>query len=138
MTTSPRHLILTTFRSLVFSLALLVTASHAQEMEPDAYSRAPVGTNYVLFTYAYQTGDIFTDAALPLEDVSIKLHSGSVAAGRTFGLFGRQASVGVFAPYIHGKARGTVFEDVVEVTRSGLGDARFRFAMNIIGSPALS
>src|SRR5215471_6761606 len=41
----------------------------AQEMEPRAYSRAPVGTQFVLMTYGYQTGDVLTDASLPLKDV---------------------------------------------------------------------
>jgi hypothetical protein len=120
-------------------LFLLVSAAvtRAQEMEPGAYSRAPVGTNFVLVAYAYQEGDVLLDAALPLRDVSVKLHSGSIGYGRTFGLIGRQANVAFFMPYVHGKASGTVFEDNVEARRSGLADFRARFAMNIIGSPAM-
>jgi hypothetical protein len=110
---------------------------NAQEMEPGAYSRAPVGTNIVLVTYGYQTGDVLTDSSLPLRDVSVKFHSGVLAYSRTFGLFGRQANIGFAAPYIHGTAAGTVFEESVKVKRSGLGDARIRFSANLIGSPAM-
>jgi len=107
-------------------------------MEPAAYSRSPLGTQFVLLTYAYQNGDIFTDSSLPLRDVRVKVSSASLAYGRTFGLAGRQASIGFFLPYLKGRASGTVFEERQEVTRSGQGDARVRFTSNLIGSPALS
>ena len=107
-------------------------------MEPGAYSRAPIGTQFVLLAYAYQEGDVLLDSALPLSDVTVKLHSGSIGYGRTFGLLGRQANVAFFMPYVHGKARGTVFESVQEVERSGGADFRARFSINILGSPALS
>jgi hypothetical protein len=112
--------------------------SSGQEMEPRAYSRAPVGSQFVLLTYAYQTGDILTDSSLPLQDVRVKLSSASLAYGRTFGLAGRQANVTVLANYVRGNVSGTVFEDRQEVRRSGLGDLRVRFATNLIGGPALS
>jgi hypothetical protein len=107
-------------------------------MEPRAYSPAPVGSQFIAFTYAYQTGDILTDAALPLRDVNIDLSAGSFAYGRTFGIAGRQANVALLAPYVKGRAGGIVFEDRQEVTRSGLGDVRLRFSSNLIGGPALS
>ena len=122
----------------IMTLFLLFVTSTAQEMEPGAYSRAPVGTNFVIVSYAYQEGDVLLDSALPLRDVSIKLHTGVVGYGRTFGLLGRQANLAVFVPYVHGKARGTVFEEVQQVERSGLADVRARFSMNFIGSPAMS
>ena len=125
-------------RIVVLSMLLPAAALFAQEMEPGAYSRAPVGTNFVLVAYAYQEGDVLLDSSLPLRDVSVKLHSASIGYGRTFGLFGRQANVALFLPYVHGKAQGTLFENVTEVQRSGAADFRARFAINLIGSPALS
>jgi len=110
----------------------------AQEMEPRAYSRAPVGSQFIFFSYAYQTGDILTDSALPLRDVKVNLSAGSFAYGRTFGIAGRQANASLLAPYVKGRASGIVLEDRREVTRSGLGDVRLRFSMNLIGGPALS
>ena len=107
-------------------------------MEPRAYSRAPVGSQFIVFSYAYQTGDILTDGALPLRDVNIDLSAGSFAYGRTFALAGRQANASFLAPYVKGRASGIVFEDRREVTRSGLGDVRMRFSMNLVGGPALS
>jgi hypothetical protein len=119
---------------------LLVTVSYsiqAQEMEPRAYSRAPVGSQFIVFSYAHQTGDVLLDGALPLRDVSAKLNSGAVGYGRTFGLAGRQANISIIAPYIRGTVEGTIFEDRQEVRRSGLGDVRLRFSTIFKGGQAL-
>ena len=97
-----------------------------------------MGTQFVLLTYAYQSGDVLTDSSLPLRDVKVKLSSGSLAYGRTLGLAGRQATASFLLPYIKGDVSGTVFEEQQKVTRSGLGDIRVRFTMNLMGSPALS
>src|SRR5262245_13857508 len=102
------------FRTLIFAVLLFFSTSFAQEMYPEAYSRVPVGTNFVLVAYSYQEGDVLTDASLPLQDVSVKLHAGSIGYGRTLGLLGRQANIAFFLPYLHGKASGTVFEDSIE------------------------
>lgn len=126
-----------TILSILLLLAVCLRAASAQEMEPRAYSRAPVGTQFVFVTYAHQAGDIFTDSSLPLDDVSINLNSMSVGYGRTFGLKGHQASATFLMPYIKGSASGTVFEERHDVTRSGLADLRARFTMNLIGSPAM-
>jgi hypothetical protein len=128
-------------KCIALMIVLLIgfwSLASGQEMEPGAYSRAPVGTQFVLVTYAHQNGDILTDASLPLQDVNVKLNSGSLAYGRTFALVGRQSSASFFVPYIKGNASGTVFEDRLEVTRSGLGDMRARFMINLIGSPAMN
>ena len=77
------------------------------------------------------------DSSLPLQDVEIKLNAGSIAYGRTFGLFGRQANVAVLFPYIWGTASGTIFEDQVKVRRSGGGDLRLRFSTLLRGGEAL-
>ena len=123
---------------LLALIAGLGADTSAQEIEPRAYSRAPVGTQYVVLSYAYNSGDVLTDSTLPLSDVSVKFSAGSLGYGRTFGLKGRQANVGVFLPYIRGRAAGSVFEQLQEVTRSGLGDVRLRFSTYLTGGPALS
>ena len=119
-------------------ITVCASIASAQEMEPRAYSRAPVGSQFLVFSYAYQTGDVLTDAALPLQDVSVKLSAGSLAYSRTFGIAGRQVNAALVSSYVKGRASGIVFEDRQEVTRSGLADVRLRFSTNLIGGPALS
>ena len=120
----------------VFLSAAISSTAAAQEMEPRAYSPAPTGTQFVLFAYGYQSGDVLLDSSLPLKDVSIKLNAVSVGYGRTFNFGGRQANVAVLFPYLWGTARGTVFEDQVSVRRSGGGDVRARFSMLFKGGDA--
>ena len=134
-----RYFVAQGLRYLVAPVFLL-TASYsifAQEMEPRSYSRAPVGSQFVVFSYAYQSGDVLLDSALPLRDVSARLNSGAVGYGRTFGLAGRQANITFIAPYIRGNVEGKVFEDFQQVRRSGLGDVRIRFSTILKGGPAL-
>jgi hypothetical protein len=118
-------------------LHLFTPGAAAQEMEPRAYSPAPVGTQFVVVSYAHQSGDVLLDASLPLKDVNVSLNATSVGYGRTFGLAGRQTNVAVLFPYIWGTAQGTVFEDQVKVRRSGGGDVRVRFSTLLKGGRAL-
>lgn len=122
----------------LFCTAVLASTAAGQEMEPRAYSPAPTGTQFVLLSYGYQSGDVLLDSSLPLKDVSIKLSAASVGYGRTFNLMGRQANVAVLFPYLWGTARGTVFEDQVAVRRSGGGDIRMRFSTLFKGGESRS
>ena len=122
----------------VFVFVLLVFDRQAQDLEPRAFSRAPIGTQNIVVSYGYQGGDVLTDSALPLSDVSVTLNSGSVGYARTFGLFRKQANFAAFAPYVYAHVGGRVFEQEAEVTRSGLADMRFRFSTMLVGAPALS
>jgi hypothetical protein len=127
-------------RRLTLLVLMAVTAQTAsgQEMEPRAYSPAPIGMQFVLLGYAHQSGDVLLDSSLPLKDVSVKFNFGTFGYGRTFGLAGRQASVAVLLPYIWGTAQGSVFENQIMARRSGGGDIRVRFSTLLKGGKALS
>src|SRR5262249_23677692 len=114
---------------LGFGLSLWLTlivvfgpAALAQEMEARTYSPSPVGANFALLVYAYQSGDIGFDSALPFSDVKAKINSVTAGYGRTFNLAGRQATASIALPYVWGSVSGKVFEEQQRVTRSGLGD----------------
>ena len=122
----------------LFLTAAIASTAVGQEMEPRAYSPAPTGTQFVLVSYGYQSGDVLLDSSLPLKDVTINLNAASVGYGHTFDLMGRQANIAVLVPYLWGTARGTVFEDQVMVRRSGGGDMRVRFSTLLKGGEARS
>jgi hypothetical protein len=132
-----QHQTISTLVRVMLFLTITATVASGQEMEPRAYSPAPVGTQFVVFTYGYQSGDVLLDASLPLKDVSVKLNAASFGYGRTFSLVGRQTNVAVLFPYLWGTAKGTVFEDQVNVRRSGGGDIRLRFSTLLKGGKAL-
>jgi hypothetical protein len=117
---------------------VLAGTASAQELEPRAYSPSPVGANFVVVAYGYQSGDVFVDPTLPIEDIEVKLNTGSIGYSRTFGLAGRQSSITVVLPYVIGNVSGTVFEQSREIERFGGADLRMRFAMNILGGAAMT
>ncbi|MCI0388189.1 MAG: transporter [Acidobacteria bacterium] len=123
-------------RIIVLVVTFTIGAA-AQELEPRTYSPTPVGMNFLVVSYTYQTGDIFLDPSLPIKDTEVSLNATVIAYNRTFGLVGRSASMLVALPYVWGEASGEVFEQRRSITRSGLADMRLRFAMNILGGPAL-
>lgn len=125
-------------RALPLLMALLLSvAASAQDLEPRAYSAAPVGTNFLAAHAARLTGAVLTDPALPITDVQARIDLASIGYARVFGLAGRSASFGVLAPFVRGDMSGKVFDAPREVQRAGLGDVRLRFAFNLIGAPAL-
>lgn len=111
--------------------------SVAQDMEPRAYSPSPVGMNFLVVSYSYQSGDVFFEPVVPLTDTEVTLNAVAISYGRTFALAGRSANMLASLPYIGGKASGEIFEQQPRITRSGLADMRLRFAINILGGPAL-
>lgn len=117
---------------------LLCQATHAQDLEPRAYSPNPVGVNFVVLGVGHSSGDVLLDPSLPLTDVDARLTAGLAGFGRTFGLFGRSASVAFVAPYVVADVSGSIGEDRREVQRRGFGDPRLRLAMNIMGGEAMT
>src|SRR5262249_36144174 len=85
---------------LFLAFAAGVGRRKAQDLEPRAYSASPVGTNFVLVGYAHQTGSVFVDPTVPIDDVEVSLNAATLGYGHTFGLAGRQASVAFLAPYV--------------------------------------
>jgi hypothetical protein len=112
--------------------------ARAQQLEPRAYSPAPVGANFFGAAYANSQGDVVFDPSLPFKNVSANVNTAGLFYSGTLGLWGRGASLGASLPYSWGVIQGDVGETFNRITRSGLGDAGIRFACNIVGGPALS
>lgn len=127
------------FRQFLLGAIMTLTGvAAAQELEPRAYSPSPVGMNFLNFSYAHQNGDVIFDSSLPLTDIEARLNYTTISYGRTFGIAGRSASLLAALPYVWGEVSGKVFETQQSITRSGIADMRLRFAMNILGGPALN
>ena len=121
------------------ALALgLAAPAFGQNLEPRAYSPAPVGLNFIVIGYGNSQGGVVFDPSLPFSDVSARINATTGGLSRTFGLFGRQASATLVLPYVWGDVSGNVGETRASITRSGLGDLVGRFAVNILGGPALT
>jgi hypothetical protein len=119
-------------------LMLICAGARAQDLEPRAYSAAPVGTNFAVLNYTRLDGDVLTDPSLPIKNVQAKIDLYVLGYARTFGLAGHTASLGLVVPYARGDISGDVLDDARQVHRAGLGDVRLRFAVNFIGNPAMT
>ncbi len=121
----------------VVCVLAIAAAARAQDLEPKAYSASPVGAAFLVVGFGRSSGSVLTDPTLPVTDVEAKIHGLPVAAGYTFGLFGKLALATVALPYSWGDVHGIVAEEATTVTRSGLADARARLSVNLIGNPAM-
>ena len=120
------------------ALGLGVGAAGAQELNPRAYAPNPTGGNIVMLAYGRSSGQLLFDVSLPFDDVGAGINTGSLRYGRTFGLLGRSANLGLVVPYVWGDIEGLVAGEFRRVTRSGLADLRAQFTVNLIGGPALT
>ncbi len=122
---------------LVLPLSCLTANLAAQDLQPRAYIPAPVGLNYFGFSYSNSRGGQLFDPSLPIEDTQVNASAASISFGQTLGVAGRTVQVLAVVPYVVANLTGTVSEADRFSYRSGLGDAVFRYAMNIHGAPAM-
>lgn len=119
-------------------MGLISTQASAQELEPGAYAPSPKDFNILIGALTYKSGDLAFDPSGPIENASAGIGVGAVGYVRTLGLWGRLANVGFVVPYVRGNVKGDYLGDYHDVFRSGQGDPRLRFAINLRGGPALT
>jgi hypothetical protein len=122
--------------ALLLLLGIFSTAQ-AQQLEPRAYSSSPVGANFLGVAYLYQYGGAALDPSSPITNVYARVNTAAPYYGRTFDLFGRQASVTLTTPYAWGSVHGDVYDVSHNRDLSGIADPLVRFAVNLIGGPAM-
>jgi hypothetical protein len=120
------------------AVLLMCTVAAAQELEPRAYSPAPVGTNFVTLTYAHSSGDVLLDPTIPIQNANVQFNTVALGYYHSFGLFGRQTTASLGVPYVWGSGTGLVSGVSQHIYRSGLGDPGLRISYNLYGSRALS
>ncbi len=110
----------------------------AQDIEPRAYSNAPVGVNFLIAGYAYTRGGISFDPALPIDNEHLETNSGVFAYARTLDFRGFSGKFDVIAPYTFLSGSAIYHGDPVTREVDGFVDPRFRLSVNLYGAPALS
>jgi hypothetical protein len=117
---------------------LVSTNIYAAELEPRAYSNAPVGLNFLIAGYVYSEGGLSTDPASPIQDAHLNIDTGIFAYARSLDVWGKSGKFDVIMPYSGLSGSALVSGQMVERNISGLNDPRFRFSVNFIGAPAMS
>jgi len=121
------------------ALLLSCFAAHlsAQELQPRAYIPAPEGLNYFGISYSHNAGGLLFDPSLPVTGSTFSANIVTLAFGQTLGVLGRTTQILTILPYVEGNGNGFLSDAQQHIYRSGLGDATFRYAMNIYGAPAM-
>jgi hypothetical protein len=104
-----------------------------QDLTPRAYLITPVSANAVGLTYALSKGEITFDPTLPVTDASGTVHTPVLTYYYAFGLLGRSANVTGALPWADGFGRLSAASLVRRTAKS----STFRFAVNLLGGPAL-
>ena len=118
-------------------LVLRVSAASAQDLAPRAYLITPVHSNAITMTYSNYRGDLLFDGAVPITGSTANVGTFVVTYTHSLHVFGRSANLSVSFPYGVGHFRGNVTGTQTDAYRSGAFDSAYRFAVNILGGPAM-
>jgi hypothetical protein len=123
----------------VLALALVAGGvAAAQDLEPRAFSNAPVGMQFFIAGYGQSRGEVNLDPALPIDNLGMESDFGLVAWAYTLGIAGKSAKIDVVVPYSSLDAHGLVLGAPRYRHVTGFGDPAVRFSMNFFGAPALT
>jgi hypothetical protein len=111
--------------------------AHGQTMEPQSFTNAPIGLNFLIASYTYQTGSVLVDPSLPVQNVKATVDSEFLGYSRIIDVWGQSGSLALVAPYARVSASGDVLEQQRSVQRTGVGDLTLRLSVNLYGAPAL-
>jgi hypothetical protein len=115
-----------------------IAPAHAQDIEPRAYSNAPVGVNFLIAGYAYTRGGLAFDSSLPLTNPNLRTSSAVVSYATVLDLWGKSAKFDVIAPYTWLSGSAEYKGEPVERIVDGLSNPAFRLSVNLYGAPALT
>jgi hypothetical protein len=120
------------------ALMPVIAPAHAQDIEPRAYSNAPVGINFLIAGYAYTRGGLAFDTSLPLTNPNLRTSSAVVSYATVLDLWGKSAKFDVIAPYTWLSGSADYKGEPVERIVDGLANPAFRLSVNLYGAPALT
>jgi len=129
-----RHIVRAAFAIIAFGAC---AAASAQDIEPRAYSNAPVGVNFLIVGYANTRGDLSFET-LPLTNAELHASSAVFAYARALDLWGKSGKFDVIAPYTWLSGTADFAGQRVERDVNGFNDPRFRLSVNLYGAPALT
>ena len=123
---------------VVFYVVTTTAEIHAQELEPRAYSNAPIGMNFLLVGYQYSRGALIFDPSLPITDADARVNNGLFGYVRAVDVAGKSAKVGIKIPYAVLSGDGYVSGVYRTREANGIADPSFYFSANLLGAPALN
>jgi outer membrane putative beta-barrel porin/alpha-amylase len=114
------------------------SAVGAQDLEPRAYTNAPIGLNFLIAGFTDSNGGVLFDPSVALDNAHIRTDGPVIGYARSVrvGDMSSKIDVGISHACLNGSAD---FQGQrVSGERCGLSDARVRWSVNFFGAPALS
>ena len=82
-----------------WAIAALAFPARAQDIEPRAYSNAPIGVNFLVAGYAYTRGGLAFDSSAPITNPDLRTSSAVVGFATVLDLWGKSAKLDAIVPY---------------------------------------
>jgi len=125
------------FALAILALTGLTATARAQDIEPRAYSNAPVGVNFLIAGYVFTRGGLSTDPAVPITDAKLNTSNAVLAYARVLDLWGKTGKSDAIVPYTRLFGAANFQGEPVERAVTGFARPAFRLSVNLYGSPAL-
>ena len=122
---------------IAVALIAVVSAARAQDIEPRAYSNAPVGVNFLIAGYAYTRGGLVFDT-LPITDANLNTSNAVLGYARVVDLWGKSGKFDIVVPYTWLSGTANYLGAPVERVVNGFADPAVRLSVNLYGAPALT
>lgn len=113
-------------------------SAEAQDIEPRAYSNAPIGVNFLIAGYAYTRGGVAFDSQLPITNPDLNTSSAVLAYARVLDLWGMSGKFDAVVPYTWLSGTADYRGEAVSRNVNGLANSMFRLSINLYGAPALT
>jgi hypothetical protein len=110
----------------------------AQDIEPRAYSNAPIGVNFLIAGYAFTRGGVAFGSALPITNPNLNTSSAVIAYARVLDLWGLSAKFDATVPYTWLSGTADYLGQTIPRNVSGFANPTFRLSINFYGAPALA
>lgn len=115
----------------------LIAVADAQDIEPRAYSNAPIGVNFLVAGYAYTQGALSFDPALSLTDADLRTNNAVIGYARVLNLGGKSGIFDLTLPYTFLSGEAIYEGEPVERQVDGMSNPAFRLSWNFYGAPTM-
>jgi len=110
----------------------------AQDIEPRAYSNAPIGVNFLVAGTAHSQGGLSLDPSIPLTSAHLETTVAVLAYAQVLDLWGVSGKFDVILPYVSLSGTGDYAGQPVSRAINGFANSAIRLSANLYGAPALS
>jgi hypothetical protein len=122
---------------LALAILAVPAVADAQDVEPRAYSNAPVGVNFLVGGYVFTRGGLSFDPSIPVRNAKLDTSNAVLGYVRVLDLWGMSGKFDVIVPYTWLSGTAEFAGRPIERVVNGFSDTRFRLSVNFYGAPAL-